>query len=273
MKIGFMQGRLSPMIDGKIQYFPWGYWENEFKIAGDSDFNIIEWTIDQDRLHENPLMTSEGQNKIKELSKKYNVQVTSVTGDCFMQDPFYKASGEHQESLISDFRKLCKAANNVGATFVVIPLVDAGRLENKEQESEIIRILIEQKGFFDSLNIKIVFESDYTPEEYLRFLNELPAETFGVNFDSGNSAALGFTPEEEFKLYGDRVLNVHIKDRVLNGTTVPLGSGDCDFKAVFEKLTSVGYNGNLILQTARAQDDSHLETLVGFRDFVKGYLG
>jgi hexulose-6-phosphate isomerase len=32
-RIGFMQGRLSPMIDGRIQSFPWDYWENEFSLA------------------------------------------------------------------------------------------------------------------------------------------------------------------------------------------------------------------------------------------------
>ena len=31
--IGFMQGRLSNLIDNKIQSFPWNNWENEFKIA------------------------------------------------------------------------------------------------------------------------------------------------------------------------------------------------------------------------------------------------
>ena len=28
-----MQGRLSPLVDGKIQAFPWNYWKQEFKIA------------------------------------------------------------------------------------------------------------------------------------------------------------------------------------------------------------------------------------------------
>jgi hypothetical protein len=29
---GIMQGRLSPLIQGKIQAFPEKYWQNEFKI-------------------------------------------------------------------------------------------------------------------------------------------------------------------------------------------------------------------------------------------------
>ena len=35
-----------------------------------------------------------------------------------------------------------------------------------------------------------------------------------VNYDSGNSASLGYDPTDEFAAYGERVGSVHIKDRV-----------------------------------------------------------
>ena len=50
--------------------------------------------------------------------------------------------------------------------------------------------------------------------------------------------------------YGKRIFNVHIKDRVFNGTTVRLGCGDTCFQEIFDNLKSVGYSGNFILQTA-----------------------
>ena len=33
MNLGFMQGRLSPMYNGKIQKFPINHWKSEFFIA------------------------------------------------------------------------------------------------------------------------------------------------------------------------------------------------------------------------------------------------
>ena len=54
-RIGFMQGRLSAMVDGKIQAFPWNEWREEFPRAQALGLTRIEWTIDQDRLRENPL--------------------------------------------------------------------------------------------------------------------------------------------------------------------------------------------------------------------------
>jgi L-ribulose-5-phosphate 3-epimerase len=70
-KIGFMQGRLSPVINGKIQEFPWDSWQLEFDVASSLGFEIMEWTLDQDRLYENPLMTKKGQLDIIKLCDTY----------------------------------------------------------------------------------------------------------------------------------------------------------------------------------------------------------
>ena len=46
-----------------------------------------------------------------------------------------------------------------------------------------------------------------------------------VNYDSGNSASLGYRPRDEFAAYGSRVGSVHLKDRRLGAGTAPLGRG------------------------------------------------
>ena len=66
-RIGFMQGRLSPLINGKIQSFPWSTWDKEFEIGQNINLNMMEWTIDQERIYENPLMTEEGRDLIINL--------------------------------------------------------------------------------------------------------------------------------------------------------------------------------------------------------------
>jgi hexulose-6-phosphate isomerase len=45
--------------------------------------------------------------------------------------------------------------------------------------------------------------------------------------------------------------SVHIKDRILGGSTVPLGTGDADFPALAESLGMVAFSGDFILQAAR----------------------
>ena len=40
-RIGFMQGRLSPLVDGKIQAFPWDHWQAEFPEAERLDLPVM----------------------------------------------------------------------------------------------------------------------------------------------------------------------------------------------------------------------------------------
>jgi hexulose-6-phosphate isomerase len=65
---------------------------------------------------------------------------------------------------------------------------------------------------------------------------------------------------------------VHVKDRILGGTTVPLGEGAADFPSVFHHLAQIGYDGALILQTARAADGDHAGSLARYRGMVLEWL-
>ncbi len=271
-RIGFMQGRLSSMIDGKIQAFPWSSWRDEFSIAKTLDIKLMEWTLDQDRLYENPLMNEMGRVEILALSKSNNIQIHSLTGDCFMQAPFWKAVGEERIDLKKDFLAVAESCSEVGISILVVPLVDNGRIENIAQENELIEFLESQQSFFLSHKLRIVFESDFGPSELARFIKRLNSSMFGINYDIGNSAALGFNPLEEFNKYGERIMNVHVKDRKLGGATVPLGAGNANFGIIFSELSRLNYKGNFILQTARAIGEEHAEVLAIYRDQTIAWL-
>ena len=264
--IGFKQGRLSPVVNGKIQAFPWDFWKDEFSIANENDFHLIEWTLDQSTLYKNPLMTEAGQEEIKSLSSKYNVSIQSLTGDCFMQEPFYKINGLNRKVLLKDLFNIIISCDLLGIKYIVFPLVDNGKLENSEQE----RVLKDGLGQFDSIlsasGIKIIFESDFSPNRLNNFISGFSPYNYGINYDIGNSAANGFDSDDEIDAFGERILNVHVKDRLLNGATVPLGLGNADIPKVLKKLNAIGYNGNCILQTARAEDGNHIGAHCQYRD-------
>lgn len=213
--IGFMQGRLCAQVDGKIQAFPWQEWESEFPAAAALGIHAMEWTLDQERLYENPLMTDEGRSRIGALQREHDMAIPSLTGDCFMQAPFWKTGGAANASLKADFLAICRSCSAIGIRMVVVPLVDAGRFDDAAQEDEVVEFLLSQQDFLAEHDIVVIFESDYVPTELRRFIDRLPAERFGINYDIGNSAALGFDPREELAAYGSRVLNVHVKDRML----------------------------------------------------------
>jgi hexulose-6-phosphate isomerase len=271
-RIGFMQGRLSPLVDGKIQAFPWSQWREEFATARSHGFPLMEWTLDHDRLYENPVMTVKGRQEIASLSRESGVRVESLTGDCFMQAPFYKVEGAQRQQWFTDFRNVIDACLEAGIKWIVVPLVDNGRLEDARQVDRLKEGLAVAAPALSDHKAQIVFESDFPPERLKQFIDGLPADSFGINYDIGNSASLGFEPHEEIRAYGARIGNVHVKDRKLGGTTVPLGTGNADLPRVFRLLLDAGYAGNYILQTARASDGQHATALCSYRDMVKDWL-
>jgi L-ribulose-5-phosphate 3-epimerase len=272
-RVGFMQGRLSPLFDGKIQAFPWTHWEAEFDLARSIGLSCMEWTLDQYRIGENPLMTAHGRDYIRRLSSESGIRIPSLTGDCFMQAPFWKASGDQFAGLVATFREVLLACADAGIGIVVIPLVDNGALANDGERALLEKTLLGLTAVLREHGLVVVFESDFPPARLLGFISGLPEDCFGINFDMGNSASLGWDPAQEIPLLGSRIMNVHVKDRELGGPSVPLGHGATDFPRVFELLNAAGYSGDYILQTARAADGQHVETIRRYRDFVSQQIG
>ena len=268
MKLGFMQGRLSPLVDGRIQAFPWDHWRDEFAIAQQLGFRYMEWTLDHARIFENPLLTRAGQTEIRELQQHCALEIRTLTADFFMQAPFYK-TGADREPLLDELRSVVDACHAVGITTLVLPLVDNGSLEDDAQAQDLLAGLSTLFGTLREAGMRFVFESDFEPARLARFIERWPADLVGINYDSGNSAALGYDAAEEFSAYGTRVYNVHLKDRVRGGTTVPLGTGAADLPAVMRELHAIGYDGLYILQTARAADGDHAGALTRYRKYIE----
>lgn len=273
-KVGFMQGRLSPKVNGRIQSFPTNFWEDEFALAQLNDFHLMEWTIDYDSndLYNNPLLSHEGVVKIHSLCQKFSVHIPSLTGDCFMQKPFWKSEKSQRDALFDDFFNIINAAAKIGIKYIVIPLVDNGKIESHSQEQILIKALSTLDDFYVKNNLYILFESDLNPSSLSKFINPLNPKIYGVNYDVGNSASLGYQPKNEILAYGNRIHNVHIKDRLQGGSTVELGAGNANFKDVFDCLHKINYQGNYILQTARAHDDNHVSVLCRYRDMVCDWI-
>ena len=234
--LGFMQGRLTDLVAGQIQAFPWDSWEKEFSIAPTIGLHIMEWTLDYHLLYSNPLMLPSGQAHIRSLCSKYDINIPSLTGDCFMQAPFWKSASSISNQLRSDFISVCDACIAVGIKMIVVPLVDSGSISDVNEENLLVNFLLEHSTYFIANDLQILFESDYAPIELKRFIDRLPLECFGINYDIGNSAALGYDPAVEFLLYGNRIANVHVKDRILGGSTVALFTGSANFELVFSEL-------------------------------------
>jgi hexulose-6-phosphate isomerase len=269
-EIGFMQGRLVPQIDGRIQAFPWQRWREEFTLARSHGFQSIEFIFETERYRENPLYESKGRAELKELIARSEVPVSAICADYFMDHPFFGISPTAQSHSVELLSRLIDAAADIGARRVEIPCVDHASLRTEEDKRQVVEAVGRCLGRAEQADIEVVFETSLPPEEFRDFLLRFRHPLIKANFDSGNSASLGYEPVHELRALGNLISNIHIKDRLLHGTTVPLGTGNADFPAIFSTLAEIRYQGPFILQTARDPDD--VGVALRYRDLVKSYL-
>ncbi|MDA9371457.1 sugar phosphate isomerase/epimerase, partial [Gammaproteobacteria bacterium] len=137
-KIGYMQGRLSEIIDNKIQAFPIKSWTKEIVEGSKNNLCHIEWTLDHQGIEDNPFMTKDGQNKIKSLCQTHDVNILSVTGDCFMQAPIWKLGKIYEKDLINEFLAVIDACNKLDVGIVVVPCVDSSSIQTTQEEEKFL---------------------------------------------------------------------------------------------------------------------------------------
>ena len=194
----------------------------------------------------------------------------SLTGDCFMQAPFFKVTGSARENLLRDLRAVLDASSDAGLRFVLIPLRTTVRSLRRRKRHRYWTVCCPCGLNSSRSGSRLCLNPTFHLERLASFISQFPADAFGINYDIGNSAALGYRPAEEIAAYGPRIDNVHVKDRVRGGTTVPLGTGSADFPEVFNALHETDYRGDFIPQTARAADNRHAQAIARYRDMTPG---
>lgn len=274
--IGIMQGRLTKSMGRGIQFFPFAEWKNEFEMAQHIGLNEIEWIFDYPDYKKNPLWTSAGTKEIRDMIYISGIKVNAVCWDYFMRRPFYKYVGSASEGILDENKKIMRRTlegmREIGATLIEIPLVDDSSVKNEkegEAATSFIRWVCDTAAKY---NITVGVETDFSPEWFFKFLDNIKRNNVVANYDSGNSSGLGYNHREELLNLGDYVYNVHIKDRLYGKGTVRLGTGSADFEEVFSTLKEIGYKKSFILQAARGEDGCEVETIREQFLFVDSYL-
>lgn len=259
-KISIMQGRLSPPFEGRFQAFPASTWEQEFFLAKNLNLYSIEWIYEKPHEADNPLFSIRGIKKVKELIQTSGVQVKSICADYYMSERLIdaeKPNFEHWEHL----KWLFHQASELGINYIILPFVDGSSIKNKAQKDVLAQQLSQFLKNIDFLNIELHLEMDLHPAEFLVLIQEVNHPLLKMNYDTGNSASLGYDPNLEFSLLGKYLGSVHIKDRLKNGGTVLLGTGNTDFRKCFFWFERCNFNRWYVLQAARNELGVEVRTI------------
>jgi hexulose-6-phosphate isomerase len=215
-------------------------------------------------------MTESGKAEIKKVIASTGVRIDYVCADIFMQQPLVRMTKDTKSQNKEYLAMILKNAKEVGAIGVEIPFVDNSSIKNEIEKQEFIDAMQEAFQLANDLDLKISLETDLPPIDFQELLRKIGLDYVQANYDIGNSASLGFDSKEELEAYGLKILNVHVKDRKLGSTTVPLGTGNANINYVFQKLQEIGYSGGLTMQAARGEND--VETAKEQLKYVRNLL-
>ena len=249
-----MQGRLLPKYQGRYQAHPKGYWKDEFKIASSIGLDCIEFILDYNDAACNPLLTEYGIDEIIEACNQTSVSVKTICADYFMEAPLHSDNMEVSKQSQKILIRLIDHAEKLGVTDIVIPCVDQSSLNSKQKIDFFVEKLSPMLKLAEEKEINLSLETDLAPKTFLELLDRFHSTRVTVNYDTGNSAALGFNVVEELDTYGYRITDIHIKDRSFGGGPVELGFGNADFSAFFIKLKEFNYTGAFIMQAYRDKE-------------------
>lgn len=264
---GVMQGRLLPKYQGRYQAFPIGQWRNEFHLCKTHNINFIEFIFDFDQYQKNPLYTDSGLEQIINITQDTGVSVKTICADYFMSAPIHSLNENISANSIAVLKKILKNANKIGAQDIVLPCVDDSSLKNSELIKKFIKNIIYIQDELEKFEINLCLETDLSPNDFHDLLSNFESKKITVNYDTGNSASLDFDIIEEFQAYGDRITDIHIKDRKRGGGPVLLGTGDVNFDLFFKEISRINYKGPIIFQSYR--DDEGLNIFLKQREWFK----
>jgi L-ribulose-5-phosphate 3-epimerase len=269
-QIGVMQGRLVPKYKGRYQAFPIGMWQDEFKVAKHCGLDLIEFILDFNDAIDNPLLKSKGINEILSVIENTGVSVKTICADYFMEAPLHSSDYNMAKKSFKILESLIEAAILLKVTDIVIPCVDNSSLKTKESVARFVEQITKIIPTIERGNINLSLETDLAPKPFIKLLDKLKSKNITVNYDIGNSASIGFDSDEELEAYGDRITDIHIKDRALGGGPVMLGQGNANFGKFFNKLKEFDYQGPFIMQAYR--DNEGIEIFKKQLNWIKIYL-
>lgn len=245
MKIGIVQGRLLPPVDGHIQEFSKD-WKQEFENLGEVGINHVEWIITKKSFENNSFFTE----------NLAGLPISSVCCDHIIDEKIVDF-----DFLCETLMPVCNAAERNGKIAIGIPLLEGSNMDSDTKREEFIDSIGIISDLFPELNF--FFETELSPKKTLEIIESRP--NFFVTYDTGNVTSYLQEHEEYITTLKDKIVNVHLKDRTYQAKTVLPFTGDTDFKLIFKLLKKIGYNGLYTLQIARGESGNEKQHIAEYK--------
>ncbi len=267
--LSITQGRHLKIINKRIQIFPGKNWHHELKLFKITKLKFIEWVVSGDNFKSNPICQINGYKIINKYLKKNGIKCRSIDLDFIVKDNPLKYSEKKIRSFKEKIKIISLNASKIGVKHLIFPFLENSSPNGKLKQNKLNLILSEIRKEIPK-NLFILIETDLKPIELLKIIKKMKNKIF-INYDLGNSASKNYKFNEE-KRYFKFVKNIHLKDRVKNGSTVRFGHGNADFKKMFTFLLKNKNNYDFNLQPARAKLNKDIKEIKINLEYIDSLL-
>ncbi|HEY6562609.1 MAG TPA: sugar phosphate isomerase/epimerase family protein [Polyangiaceae bacterium] len=247
-RIGVMQGRLSPRQGDRLQAFPQNSWRQEFSQARALGFECMEWIFLADTASDNPLASAQGRREIVSVIATSGVPVGSICAPYFMVHKLAGVTEPERAENVQRLRELVVWAHAIGATRILLPLLETAALTSLELQDQAVQSLRSAARVARMADIVLGLEMEIPGAEYAAFIDRVAEPNVRAYYDAGNSTAQGFDIAEDVLHVLPHLEAVHIKDRKAFGKSRPLGCGDANFRGLFAALAKRGFAGDFVFE-------------------------
>jgi L-ribulose-5-phosphate 3-epimerase len=268
-KLSITQGRHLRIINQRIQIFPEKNWKNELKLFNLTKLKFIEWVVSEDNFKKNPICKINGYKIINKYLKKNKVKCRSIDLDFIVKENPLKFSKKKIKTLIKEIENISLNATKIGVKYLIFPFLENSSPTGKFNQDQLILILNEIRKKVPN-KLFLLLETDLKPIELLTLIKKMKNKIF-INYDLGNSASKNYNFNEE-KKYFKFVKNIHLKDRIKNGSTVRFGYGNANFKKMFTFLMKNKNNYDFNLQPARSKSNEDIREIKLNIEYIENLL-
>jgi len=240
MKIGIIQGRLSPPTEG-FQETPTD-WKREFELLPTAGLNHVEWIVTKNSFETNPIFT-------EDLT---SYSISSICADNLVDERIADT-----DFLEQNLNPLCKAAIKNKIKTITIPILEDSNLTNWKKRDKFTLEMQDFSERYKRLNFSFEIEDKMDVIADIIYMGD----NFYLTYDTGNMTTVGVEHDVYLHMFHEKINNIHLKDRNTQNETVEPLSGATNFTKIFEKLQELGYNGIYTLQTARGESGTEEETI------------
>lgn len=234
--------------------------EKKFKDAHDMGFTTCQFSS-----WDMSLRTTEYVEKIKQLCKRYNIEITAVIGGWsgpsawnFYDGPLTLGlvPSAYRHIRINELINAVDFANDLGVKDVNTHIGFIPENPNDPVYNELIMAVKHIATYAKGKDINFVFETGQeTPITLLRAIYDIGMDNIGINLDPANLVMYGkANPCDAVEIIGKYIKGVHGKDGKYPtnpkelGSETAIGEGVVNFPEFIKKLKAVGYNGAITIE-------------------------